>query len=690
MDTPEKFSNPSRLRRRLTQVGGCILLLFAFLAIFLLLFFQFRTATLQSITSASESFGNYVDSVLDLSHANIRTSAMQVFYTSSVRTLRTKGDITSSEMIIGHRDLGNFVSSSNFIDNIMVYNGDLDMIFTSESGFGSAPSGQFHDQEAAYLLLHPEEHSYLAPFKRQANGYTHYSFLFSAADSSGSSAILLDINAHWYESQLLGSLSQERHMIVDGQGRPIISLAEGAIAPPAWTLFEAAFLSDPNSGYVLSDNSPFLSSCWVYHKLGQTGWYFLEAFHLDTDAPGLVRIQRVVFAVFALICGAILALFAYLLFVILPPYLHISRALTTVSPEGKDFTEKFDELLSSHQAYESSRRLQELQAGVFPSDTALPLVFISASSDSGESLYNLLLLSCGVGDAMVARSELGDVLVLPACTNKGRNHLLGSLQGLKLPSPIFVSLPCYSEEQLLEAFHALDELRRLAFLYPNQPILCQELLSDCNETSSLQPEMVSSLENALKKGQLEVAQAQWLLLFDHIRRDRYKDFYFALHYVDRTLSSLAAEYGLEPSAPIDNCLTSLTDLQEHVTRRLRAITAASSAQQQQMAESLSGSVWDKVYELYHDENCCSQMIAEQLGMSPGYLNRQFRSAAGMSINDAIQHVRIDKVCKLLRQSDLPVEQIARQAGYSNTKYFFVLFKKYTGKTPSQFRSDLSE
>ena len=189
---------------------------------------------------------------------------------------------------------------------------------------------------------------------------------------------------------------------------------------------------------------------------------------------------------------------------------------------------------------------------------------------------------------------------------------------------------------------------------------------------------------------MDVAQAQWLLLFNHIRRDRYNDFHFALHYVDRTLSSLAGEYGLDPAPPIDGSLTSLSVLQDHVAARLRSITDAASQQQQQLAESLSGSVWDKVYELYHDENCCSQMIAEQLGMSPSYLNRQFRAAAGMSVNDAIQHVRIDKVCKLLRQSDLPVEQIARQAGYSNTKYFFVLFKKYTGKTPSQFRSDMTE
>ena len=83
------------------------------------------------------------------------------------------------------------------------------------------------------------------------------------------------------------------------------------------------------------------------------------------------------------------------------------------------------------------------------------------------------------------------------------------------------------------------------------------------------------------------------------------------------------------------------------------------------------------------------MIAAQLDMNQSYLNRQFRAAAGMSINDAIQHVRIDKVCKLLRESDAPVEQLARQAGHHNIKYFFVLFKKYTGKTPSQFRADLS-
>ena len=148
----EHGTDTAQGRRRLAQLVGCLLLLSAFLGILLLFFFQFRTAALQSITVANESFGNYVDSVLTLSNANIRTSAMQVFYTSSIRTLRTSGDLTWPERTIGHRDLGNFVSSSNFIDNIMIYNGNLDMVFTSESGFSSAPSAQFHDPEAAQLL----------------------------------------------------------------------------------------------------------------------------------------------------------------------------------------------------------------------------------------------------------------------------------------------------------------------------------------------------------------------------------------------------------------------------------------------------------------------------------------------------------------------------------------------------------
>ena len=247
-------NSTARIQRRLIQVGGVMLLLLAFLAIFAILFFQFRAATLQSITAASDSFGDYVDSVMDRTNTNIHTSAMQMFYTSSIRTLRTSDDLTWSERTIGHRDLGNFASSSNFVENVMVYNQSLDTVFTSESSYGSASTAQFHDQGAVEILLHPEDHPYLAPFRRQAGSATYYSFLFSEQGSRGDSAMLLDINASWYENQLLGTLSRDRHMIVDGNGQAVIP-PELPLELPDWQRFQAAFQQNPASGYVLPDRS---------------------------------------------------------------------------------------------------------------------------------------------------------------------------------------------------------------------------------------------------------------------------------------------------------------------------------------------------------------------------------------------------------------------------------------------------
>ncbi len=672
----------SRIHRRMIQVGGCILLLVFFLCSFLFLFFQFRTASLQSIAAANESFGNYVESVLRLSNANIRTSAMQMFYTSSVRTLRTSSELTWSERTIGHRDLGNFASSSNFIENVMVYNEALDTVFTSESSHGSALTGDFHDQQAVEILLHPENLSYLTPFRREVGSSVYYSFLFSERGSWGVSSMLLDINADWYESQLLGTLSPDRHMIVDGNGQPVIP-RKLPLELPDWQRFETAFQQNPASGYVLPDRSPFLSSCWVYHRLGNTGWYYLEAFQLEVTAPGLVHVQTVVFVLFAFVSVVVILLSAYLLVYILPTYLHIFRALTAVEVEGKDSpTEKFDELLSSHKELEQSRRLQELQTGSFPAGLRLPIVLVIAENPP-EKLYSLL---ASRPEVLTAQMELGLTFVLPACTNKGRNLLLTAIRSLESgEGPVLVSLPCYSREQLLAAFAALEELKKLAFLHQNQPVLSQELLAECSETSGFRPEMVSAMESALKKGQLQGAQAQWLLLLNSISRDRYADFAFAIHYVDKMLTGLYLKYELEAAPSIDQSMTSLPALQEAIDRRLTAITGAVAASQQKQADSLCSAVWEKVYELYQDEDCCSQMIATQLELSQTYLNRQFRAGAGMSINDAVQHVRIDKACKLLRDSDLTVEQIAKQVGYRNIKYFFVVFKKYTEKTPTQFR-----
>ena len=42
--------------------------------------------------------------------------------------------------------------------------------------------------------------------------------------------------------------------------------------------------------------------------------------------------------------------------------------------------------------------------------------------------------------------------------------------------------------------------------------------------------------------------------------------------------------------------------------------------------------------------------------------------------------------RLLRHTDQSVEEIAQRVGFSNIKYFYVLFKKFTGITPTTYRA----
>lgn len=63
----------------------------------------------------------------------------------------------------------------------------------------------------------------------------------------------------------------------------------------------------------------------------------------------------------------------------------------------------------------------------------------------------------------------------------------------------------------------------------------------------------------------------------------------------------------------------------------------------------------------------------------------FRSVTGVSPLDYITRLRIERAKDLLSQNGSSVAEVAEAVGYTNRNYFQRLFKKYTGKTPGEFR-----
>ncbi|WP_418793714.1 helix-turn-helix domain-containing protein [Niallia taxi] len=48
-------------------------------------------------------------------------------------------------------------------------------------------------------------------------------------------------------------------------------------------------------------------------------------------------------------------------------------------------------------------------------------------------------------------------------------------------------------------------------------------------------------------------------------------------------------------------------------------------------------------------------------------------------------VRIEKAKELLKKSERKISHISKSVGYDNPKYFFRVFKKYTGFSPEQYK-----
>lgn len=78
-------------------------------------------------------------------------------------------------------------------------------------------------------------------------------------------------------------------------------------------------------------------------------------------------------------------------------------------------------------------------------------------------------------------------------------------------------------------------------------------------------------------------------------------------------------------------------------------------------------------------------IAEQCDISPFHLNKVFREIAGDTPLHYLIKRRITASLSMLYTTDLSIEEIAVACGFHNANYFAKVFRKYTGKSPTEFR-----
>ena len=86
-----------------------------------------------------------------------------------------------------------------------------------------------------------------------------------------------------------------------------------------------------------------------------------------------------------------------------------------------------------------------------------------------------------------------------------------------------------------------------------------------------------------------------------------------------------------------------------------------------------------------NENLVIEDIAEELNISKSKLYRNIKNTSGISANQLIRKLRIERSKELLLKSNFSISEICYNVGFSSPSYFTKRFKEYTGMVPKQFK-----
>ena len=93
---------------------------------------------------------------------------------------------------------------------------------------------------------------------------------------------------------------------------------------------------------------------------------------------------------------------------------------------------------------------------------------------------------------------------------------------------------------------------------------------------------------------------------------------------------------------------------------------------------------------HYSENITMKDLSAELGLSPDYMARKFKSALSMTPSEYVRKFRIARAMELLCTTGLSVAEVAKKTGFSDVSLFSRVFKQSVGLPPASYRKNAAE
>lgn len=239
-----------------------------------------------------------------------------------------------------------------------------------------------------------------------------------------------------------------------------------------------------------------------------------------------------------------------------------------------------------------------------------------------------------------------------------------------------------NQAELLEAYHRADDLLDAKFYSYESPVARSVDSSETLESTYVQ--QLQDLESCIAQGEklraISCAEQMFLKL---AAQGAFSSLY--IKYIVSGLIRCVSHYHNLGQKEVEEYLGKLFScnnihtLQTEVVRMLDEVMKS---------DDLGLSITDQVLTIIEQEymsDISLEEVAERVGLSPSYLSFYFKKDTGKNFIKYLTVYRLEKAKEMLRTTDIKVVTISEMVGYLNSSYFCMLFKNYTGITPTQYR-----
>lgn len=200
-----------------------------------------------------------------------------------------------------------------------------------------------------------------------------------------------------------------------------------------------------------------------------------------------------------------------------------------------------------------------------------------------------------------------------------------------------------------------------------------------------------------------IGEENWRLMLEQIMSDLEQNLFsrddivnlmnYMLFQLNRELTELPDEicsYWRNTAAPalerVVNRMDTLDELSTEMTVIMDQQAALlKQAREQRASHSVIQEVRTFIEEHYNNPDMSLTYIGEHFHIKPNYISRLFKEDTGDNFVDYLARIRIERAMSLLKETDLPVQDIVGLVGYSHYVSFNRVFKKIAGVTPGDYR-----